>query len=42
MMLFRWTNKQPGMQKLDIDAVFIKKSPTEYHHLINSQAYLLF
>ena len=30
------------MQKFEIDAVTIKKSMTEYHHLINSQAYILF
>ena len=33
-MMFKWINKQP-----EIDAVKIKKSMTEYHHLINNQAY---
>ena len=31
--MFRKVNKQPGMQKkIEIDAVTIKKSMTEYHH----------
>ena len=29
-------------KSIEIDAVTIKKSMTEYHHLINDQAYLLF
>ena len=29
-------------QSFEIDAVTIKKPVTEYHHLLNSQAYLLF
>ena len=41
-MMFRRIDKQPGMQKIfEIDVVTIKKSMTEYHNLINSQAHLL-
>ena len=32
--MFRWINKQPEMQKFEIDAVTIKKSMTKYHHVI--------
>ena len=32
MMMFNWTNKQPGTQKFEIQAVSIKISMTEYHH----------
>ena len=44
MMMFRWTNKQPGIQKFWIHAVTIKipTCMTEYHHWINGQAYHLF
>ena len=40
--MFRWIYKQPEIQSFDIDAVTIKMSMTEYHHLINCQAYGLF
>ena len=35
MMMFRWTNKQPGIQKFEMYAVAIKISMTEYHHVLN-------
>ena len=41
-MMFRKVNKQPGMQKFEIDAVTIKKSMTEYHHWIKELAAHLF
>ena len=41
-MMFRKVNKQPGMQKFEIDAATIKKSMTEYHHWINVLAAHLF
>ena len=42
IMTFRWIYKQPGMQKFEINAVIIKKSMTEYHHLKDNQASLPF
>ena len=33
MMMFIWTNKQPGTKSFEIHAVSIKISMTEYHHL---------
>ena len=41
-MIFRKVNKQPGMQKFEIDAVTIKKFMTEYHDWINELAAHLF
>ena len=41
IMMFRWINKQPGMS-FAIDAIIIKISMTEYHQIINRQAYGLF
>ena len=38
-MMFRWINKEPGIQNFDIDAVIIKISMTEYHHSINRKAH---
>ena len=38
-MMLRWINKQQEYKSFEIDAVIIKKSMTEYHHLINRQAY---
>ena len=36
--MFRWINKQPGLQFFLIDAVTVKASITEYYYLINRQA----
>ena len=33
-MMFRWINKQQGMESFEIDAVITKKSMIEYHRLI--------
>ena len=41
-MMFRWIKNSQEYKRFEIDAVTIKKSMTEYHILINSQAYLLF
>ena len=38
-MMFRWINKRQECKSFEIDVITIKKSMTEYHHLINSQAY---
>ena len=34
-MMFRWTIKQPGIQKFEIHGISIKISMIEYHHWIN-------
>ena len=39
---FKWTNKQPGIQKFWNFAVTIKISMTKYDHWIKGQAYHLF
>ena len=39
MMMFRWVNEQPGIQKFEISVITIKISMTEYHHWINHQTY---
>ena len=42
IIMFRWVNKQPGIQTLCNYAVSIKIAITEYHHCINCSSYDLF
>ena len=39
IMMFRWINKQPGIQSFEIYAITIKISMTEYPHLIRLMVY---
>ena len=40
--MFRWIKHSQEYKRFEIDAVTIKISMTEYHHLLNRQAYGLF